>query len=490
VLLVGDCIEQMRTLDAESVDAVITDPPYGIGFMGKGWDNFGGAQGLTPEGRAEQQQKFTEKYGRSPLYTMSARPAKMAPSEAAAFQEFSRAWAFEAYRVLKPGGYLLAFGGTRTYHRLAAGVEDAGFEIRDCLLWLYGSGFPKSVNVSKAIDKAAGAEREIIGIAGKSGSERHAMSGNFTGGEYMHSAPATDAAREWEGWGTALKPAVEPIVMARKPLIGTVAENVQRYGTGAINIAATRIGTEGGAKRVTFSDKGGNNVFGGGIFSESYPAEPLNAGRWPANVLLDEAAAALLDKQSGVSTSNQAEQTYQPTIKSVFGIGASGGRGVNNAANTHNDSGGASRFFYVAKAARGERNFGLDGFSTEVAGTGALRDGGRESQPRANTHPTVKPVALMAYLIRMVARKGSVILDPFMGSGTTAVAAIQEGVAWIGCEREAEYVKIIEGRIAVAQAGLGLTLAEQPDTVAPGGSNLAGEPPTIKYGEELELWRE
>ena len=394
MLLVGDCVEQMRTLDAERVDAVITDPPYGLTFMGKDWDNYG-----TPLG----------------------------------FQQWTAQWAAEAYRVLKPGGYLLAFGGTRTYHRLAAGVEDAGFEIRDCLLWLYGSGFPKSLNLKG----------------------------------------------EWEGWGTALKPAVEPIVMARKPLIGTVAENVQRYGTGAININATRVGTE---ERV--NNPGGISTANGvyGIRFGNIEGNTVN-GRWPANVLLDEEAAAMLDEQSGESVSQAAMMQAGPESEG-WGLHTRqpGVRG-------HNDSGGASRFFYVAKAARGERNFGLDGFNTEVAGTGALRDGGRESKPRANTHPTVKPVALMAYLIRMVARKGSVILDPFMGSGTTAVAAIQEGVAWIGCEREAEYVKIIEGRTAVAQAGLGLTLAEQPDTVAPGGSNLAGEPPTINAGEELELWR-
>jgi site-specific DNA-methyltransferase (adenine-specific) len=394
VLLVGDCVEQMRTLDAERVDAVITDPPYGLTFMGKDWDNYG-----TPLG----------------------------------FQQWTAQWAAEAYRVLKPGGYLLAFGGTRTYHRLAAGVEDAGFEIRDCLLWLYGSGFPKSLNLKG----------------------------------------------EWEGWGTALKPAVEPIVMARKPLIGTVAENVQRYGTGAININATRVGTE-----ERFNNPGGISTANGvyGIRFGNIEGNTVN-GRWPANVLLDEEAAAMLGEQSGESVSQAAMMQAGPESEG-WGLHTRqpGVRG-------HNDSGGASRFFYVAKAARGERNFGLDGFNTEVAGTGALRDGGRESKPRANTHPTVKPVALMAYLIRMVARKGSVILDPFMGSGTTAVAAIQEGVAWIGCEREAEYVKIIEGRTAVAQAGLGLTLAEQPDTVAPGGSNLAGEPPTINAGEELELWR-
>jgi site-specific DNA-methyltransferase (adenine-specific) len=267
--------------------------------------------------------------------------------------------------------------------------------------------------------------------------------------------------------------------MARKPLIGTVAENVQRYGTGAININATRVGTE-----ERFNNPGGISTANGvyGIRFGNVEGNTVS-GRWPANVLLDEEAAALLDEQSGESVSQKTE-INQTESSSIF-LANQWQRGT-----SHTDSGGASRFFYVAKAAKAERNFGLDGFNTEVAGTGALRDGGRESKPRANTHPTVKPVALMAYLIRMVARKGSVILDPFMGSGTTAVAAIQEGVAWIGCEREAEYVKIINGRIAVAQAGLGLTLAEQPDTVAPGGSNLAGEPPTINAGEELELWRE
>ncbi len=487
MLLIGDCVEQMRTLDAESVDAVITDPPYGLTFMGKDWDNYG-----TPLG----------------------------------FQQWTAQWAAEAYRVLKPGGHLLAFGGTRTYHRLAAGVEDAGFEIRDCLLWLYGSGFPKSLDVSKAIDKAAGAERQKLGRNANSREKSTKANTLYESGtvgktDYL-TAPATDAARDWEGWGTALKPAVEPIVMARKPLIGTVAENVQRYGTGAININATRVGTE-----ERYNQPGGVTPSLNGVYGLRFGNVEGNTvnGRWPANLLLDEEAAAMLDEQSGESVSQKNSRVgkvggqnglydngHKPDFLGTWPADNGGGASrffhtVKSDAKTVNaygdglntpqpsglpygDSGGASRFFYVAKAAKAERNFGLDGFSTEVAGTGALRDGGRESKPRANTHPTVKPVALMAYLIRMVARKGSVILDPFMGSGTTAVAAIQEGVAWIGCEREAEYVKIINGRIAVAQAGLGLTLAEQPDTVAPGGSNLAGEPPTINAGEELELWRE
>ncbi len=385
MLLVGDCVEKMKTLEANSVDAIVTDPPYGLEFMGKAWDGFG-----TPLG----------------------------------FQTWSEQWAREALRVLKPGGHLLAFGGTRMYHRLAAGIEDAGFEIRDTLMWLYGSGFPKSLDVSKAIDKAAGAEREVVGerTFGKtstgqaSGWNTNAVAAT---GRQDITAPSTEAAKKWQGWGTALKPAVEPIVLARKPLIGTVAENVLTHGTGALNIDDSRIGTEdkfgGGAKAVSIYGSDGNYQPGPNAFVASQ-----KGGRWPANILLDEEAAAMLDEQSV----------------------------------------GASRFFYVAKAGRSERNAGLDGFAKTVSGIGALSDGGRRSQPRANIHPTVKPVALLAYLIRLLTPKGGTVLDPFMGSGTTAVAAIGEGVNWIGCEREPEYVAIIEARIAAAQPGMGLNLEE------------------------------
>jgi len=411
-LLIGDCIEQMRTLEADSVDAIVTDPPYGLEFMGKEWDGFG-----TPLG----------------------------------FQTWSEQWAREALRVLKPGGHLLAFGGTRMYHRLAAGVEDAGFEIRDTLMWLYGSGFPKSLDVSKAIDKAAGVEREVVGsyiVGGTAAQGQHkgraaadADEGSAAGAtkELNITAPSTEAAKKWQGWGTALKPAVEPIVLARKPLIGTVAANVLTHGTGALNIDASRIGTDGGTQRNGKADTknagGWRNLKGHGI-------EAINAGRWPANILLDEEAAALLDEQSG----------------------------------------GASRFFYVAKASRSERNAGLEGLpevsaevmsEREAGSAGLIRiraDGSMGENPYAgktanakNIHPTVKPVALMKYLIRLLTPKGGVVLDPFLGSGTTAVAAIEEGVEWIGCEREAEYVEIIKARVAAAQPGFGLTLDEGQD---------------------------
>jgi len=391
MILAGDCIEQMRTLEADSVDAIVTDPPYGLEFMGKEWDGFG-----TPLG----------------------------------FQTWTEQWAREALRVLKPGGHLLAFGGTRMYHRLAAGIEDAGFEIRDTLMWLYGSGFPKSLDVSKAIDKAAGYQGKVI-TKGKSWNRPESKDGNAA---RMNASPGeydirelSQAAKKWQGWGTALKPAVEPIVLARKPLIGTVADNVLTHGTGALNIGASRIGDQ----VITSLLTNNGNKFGDMTTSK---VRENHLGRWPANILLDEAAAALLDEQSGVLTSGarsakQYAVTFTPNEKfsDKYELPA-----------LDKSSGGASRFFYVAKASRSERNKGLE----------------------RNIHPTVKPVDLMRYLIRLVTPKGGTVLDPFLGSGTTAVAAIEEGVAWIGCEREPEYLQIIEARVAAAQPGMGLTLEE------------------------------
>jgi site-specific DNA-methyltransferase (adenine-specific) len=418
-LLIGDCIEQMRTLEADSVDAIVTDPPYGLEFMGKEWDGFG-----TPFG----------------------------------FQTWSEQWAREALRVLKPGGHLLAFGGTRMYHRLAAGIEDAGFEIRDTLMWLYGSGFPKSLDVSKAIDKAAGAEREVVGQRTDGMSESAMKPDKGWNANSMTSviaitAPSTEAAKKWQGWGTALKPAVEPIVLARKPLIGTVAANVLTHGTGALNIDASRIGTE-----QTVTSRNGNSGGNGAYGKDERVFERVNPpGRWPANILLDEEAAAMLDEQSGDAGGGfgrRGKLNGGATKWGFDGVGQEVGYG---------DTGGASRFFYVAKASRSERNAGLEGMEQDFR----ERDNGFSSSisdtknPRGNIHPTVKPVALMKYLIRLVVPKGGTVLDPFLGSGTTAVAAIEEGVEWIGCERELEYVEIIKARVAAAQPGMGLALEEE-----------------------------
>jgi site-specific DNA-methyltransferase (adenine-specific) len=328
-------------------------------------------------------------------------------------------------------------------------------------MWLYGSGFPKSLDVSKAIDKAAGAKREVVGGSANNrnrGLHDYNSVGNF-GSDASITSPSTEAAKKWQGWGTALKPAVEPIVLARKPLIGTVAENVLTHGTGALNIDSCRIGTDGGTYKASKPDGLSSGIYGEGI-NGKVDIGALNAGRWPANILLDEEAAALLDEQSGESVSQKTE-INQTESSSIF-LANQWQRGT-----SHTDSGGASRFFYVAKASRSERNFGLDRLAEKDApqkyglgqGAGAQQTA-HKNAARANIHPTVKPVDLMRYLIRLVTPKGGTVLDPFIGSGTTGVAAIQEGVNWIGCEREPEYVAIIEARIDAAQPGMGFNLEE------------------------------
>ena len=382
ILYAGDCIEVMRRMPGSSVDAIVTDPPYGLEFMGKGWDGFG-----TPLG----------------------------------FQTWTEAWAVEAFRILKPGGHLLAFAGTRTYHRMASGVEDAGFEIRDCIAWMYGSGFPKSLDVSKAIDKAAGAEREVISTDRNYGASKAADGKQAYGdyaGEWNVTAPVSPDAVKWNGWGTALKPAFEPVVVARRPLIGTVAANVLEHGTGALNIDACRIGTEavgwGG---------GGSKLYEGGLSTDGGDPRPAT-GRWPANIALDATAAAMLDEQSGhqkdgtTYLDNRTHDYDATSYKIVDNCGGTRGYG---------GEGGASRFFYTAKASRQDRN------------VGGLAD---------NTHPTVKPTDLMRWLIRLVTPPGGIILDPFGGSGSTGLAARAENVRCILIEREPEYLQIIRDRLA------------------------------------------
>jgi DNA modification methylase len=381
VLLQGDCREQMKTLPDDSIDAIICDPPYNLAFMGKSWDTH---------------------------------------INNAAYQEWTREWATEAFRVLKPGGHLLAFGGTRTYHRQTCGIEDAGFEIRDCLAWIYGTGFPKSLNVSKAIDKAAGAEREVIGTregGGVIGSENtfaqdaYTVSMGDNGGRTLDITVATTSeAQQWEGWGTALKPAMEPIVVARKPFKGTVAANVLEYGTGALNIDASRIATDERWQGRQLSDAEDGATWGGALNRRSSSSH--NLGRWPANILFDEDAVAVLDEQSG----------------------------------------GASRFFYVAKAGKKERNAGLDNFDEQRMEHSARitpQDNPRQRSMsyNKNTHPCVKPIQLLRYLSKLVTPPGGTILDPFMGSGSGGCAAVLEGFNYIGMEMEPEYLGIAKARI-------------------------------------------
>jgi hypothetical protein len=325
----------------------------------------------------------------------------------------------EVFRVLKPGAYLVACGGTRTYHRMVVAIEDAGFEVRDSLAWLYGSGFPKSMDISKAIDKQQGAEREVIGA---NPNHRPVSGVNYEGvyaggntGAANLTSPCTDDAKKWEGWGTALKPAYEPIVVARKPFKGTLVENVLTHGTGGLNIDACRLDGNESTERVSGSN---GNIYGAdnrvGMIRVS------DQGRWPANVVIDEVAAAAIDEQSGDCRS---AGNYPSDAKpeGLFGARTQG--------QLYDDVGGASRFYYCAKPSREERDMGF------YAGKG-------------NNHPTVKPVELMRWLVKLVTPVDGIVLDPFTGSGTTGMACAYEQRKFVGVEREAEYIEIAKRRIA------------------------------------------
>jgi DNA modification methylase len=408
----GDCLDVMATFDAESIDAIVTDPPYGLGFMGKTWDH--GVPGVP-------------------------------------------FWA-EMLRVAKPGAHLLAFGGTRTVHRLATAIEDAGWEIRDTLVWAYASGFPKSLDVSKAIDKAAGAEREVLGHESrhinrpaterwsKSAVERdgYGLPGEEQGGGmFAITAPATPDAEKWQGWGTALKPAWEPIVMARKPLRGTVAANVLAHGTGALNIDGTRIATTEAERawmeataRPNQETSGWGSNQGTSMRAPAGFSAPVQ-GRWPANVILTDpifdgdTPGVVGGGEAGDFTRGRYAKPDRVADAAMF----AGGR--LDAGNTYGDSGTYSRFFLIPKAARSDREPVLGGLPE-------------------NVHPTVKPVDLMRHLVRLVTPPGGIVLDPFLGSGTTALAAEMEGFEWVGIEKEAEYVAIAEARLNGTQRGMAL----------------------------------
>ena len=453
-ILEGDCIPAMAELPEASVDAVVCDPPYGIRFMGQAWD--GADQQREVERRARLAWRFDDG-GSLASPAQAAGIYDQSPSANRTFQEWCEGWGREALRVLKPGGHLLAFGGTRTYHRLACAVEDAGFEIRDCLAWLYGSGFPKSLDVSKAIDKAAGAEREVVCREDRRGafdglaraSEGHSNEyGSITNkGAVDRTAPATPDAKRWQGWGTALKPAHEPIVMARKPLVGTVSANVLEHGTGALNIDGCRIeatDSQLAEKYASVQNAGPrDNAVYGRDDRDRAGAAPHDSGRWPANVTLDEAAAALLDEQTGECRSageyakgaRGGPNDFQgPASINIDGLTAA----------QYSDSGGASRFFYVPKADTAERNAGLSTASLFTP----------SDAPDRNDHPTVKPIDLMRWLVRLVTPPGGVVLDPFAGSGSTGCAALLEGFSFIGIEREPAYAAIARARLAYWSAGV------------------------------------
>jgi site-specific DNA-methyltransferase (adenine-specific) len=394
-------------------------------------------------------------------------------------QDWHYRWAIEALRVAKPGCIMLAFGGTRTHHRLACAIEDAGWEIRDTVMWVYGSGFPKSLDISKAIDKAAGAEREVVGVSNphdpRGAAKYRGDSGIFATGRSPEgvpiTAPATDLARLWQGWGTALKPAWEPIIVAMKPLDGTFAQNAERHGVAGLCIDGCRVGTEGGeTHRGGYQDAMvGGKVARGGVDTDLTPK-----GRWPANLIHDgseEVLAGFPVTKSGVAVrrnGNQERGTFPVKI-------AVGSEDVG-----YNDTGSAARFFqccppdgeevrrlyYCAKASRAERELGLEGMEERDARVTGMQadqgmpfrmESGVATNPKAppiqsaNHHPTVKPLALMRYLVRLTKTPtGGLVLDPFMGSGTTGVACVMEGRDFVGIELSEEYCAIARARIAEA----------------------------------------
>jgi site-specific DNA-methyltransferase (adenine-specific) len=376
-VIVGNALDQLRAMSAESIDSIVTDPPYEIAFLGRRWDATGVAHN----------------------------------------EELWR----ECSRIIKPGGHLLAFGAPRTYHRLGLAVENGGFEVRDSIHWIYGSGFPHGSDVSKAIDKHRGAERPVVGIRTNGVSNPDNRAHSFARGRtktFAETTAATDESHAWEGWSTTLKPAHEPIVVARRPLRGTVAENILQHGTGALNIDACRIGTRRRPQRQgAFTSKARSNI----PQSTRKTRKMYDAGRWPTNVIFDEFAACELDAQSGVRKSGRRYAKPRRNRGGYTGLLPAMPSGV-----AYGDSGGASRFFYVAKPSAAERSAGL---------------------AERNTHETVKPIALMRYLVRLVTRPGGTVLDPFAGSGTTGCAAALEGMSFIGIELNSHNAEIANERI-------------------------------------------
>jgi len=391
----------------ESFHAIVTDPPYGLAFMGKNWDQF-------------------------------------EPKE---YQQFCEDWGKECFRVLKPGGHMLAFSGTRTYHRMATGVEDAGFDIRDKIDWLYGGGFPKNHNISKSIDKKLGKEDEREKDGVKPGHEEFAdrdTEGHLGGedsnegykrpwmeeddaNEYHYKTKAaTEQARRWEGFGTALKPSHEPIVVARKPLEeDTVAGQVMATGTGALNIDGTRIATDEEWEGNKMRDADEGVVLDGSVSGElnQQSSGSHEEDRYPANIILDFETAQMLDEEVGESTSAASKEYHKE-----YGDDSMMMDGESHPGNQYTDTGGPSRFFYTAKASKSERtmNNRID-----------------------NPHPTVKPVDLMAYLVRLVTAEGQKVCDPFLGSGTTLLGCEQENRVGYGSDMDKEYCEIATKRLGV-----------------------------------------
>lgn len=391
----GDMLDMLQVIEHESIDAIVCDPPYELGFMNKSWDSTGIA--------------------------------------------FKKETWQNCFEVLKPGGYLLAFGGSRTYHRIACAIEDAGFEIRDCVMYLYGCGFSKSYNIGLAIDKKNGVE-----------SEKPTTAGNYD---------IKKSQNEWQGWGTCLKPAYEPIIVARKPFKGSVVDNIIKYRVGGLNIDECRVGETGGIKKVNIIKNSGSKICRFGCDGDKIET---GEGRFPANVITDgseEVAKGMPNTTSQYNPEKKHQNEINRENEDILKYGYK-----QRIETGFNDSGSAMRYFYSAKASKKDRDEGLDAFQDKTFhsvlnqknGSGDRLDGAK-TPIRKNIHPTCKPTELMQYLVRLVSPKGATILDPFMGSGSTGKAVMFENrerdanYKFIGIELTDEYLPIAQARIEYAR---------------------------------------
>jgi site-specific DNA-methyltransferase (adenine-specific) len=451
----ADCLEFMKGMPDNSIDTIITDPPYGLSFMGKKWDNF-------------KNSKITKS---QIVRNLGTGMRQTTLKENINFMEWTSEWATEALRIIKPGGTMLCFGGSRTQHLITFGIELAGWIIKDTIMWLYGSGFPKATDIGKQIDKQAGAEREIIGTVKKMHIGGHKLNANEGWQRPSHydengnikmtqniTAPATSEAQQWEGYKShGLKPAYEPIIVAMKPNEGSYANNALKWGVAGLNIDGGRIGhNEDLSIKREGNKKLDTNNHGWGFKAVSRD----NKGRFPANIILDEEAARLLDEQSGISKSTDRIRHNNQSKFSGKGIY---GKFNDKDTTGFSDIGGASRFFYCAKASKKERNRGCEeldnhnpcyeshrpnykntkGIETPYAGTG------RGGNNLKNHHPTVKPLTLMKYLVTLTTMPNynQIYLDPFCGSGTTLMACKELRRNYIGIDKEKEYCEIARKRV-------------------------------------------
>lgn len=447
-ILNGNMLDMLQVIEKESIDAIVTDPPYGLTSITK---------------RFGKENSAPSQYGKDGSFARLSKGFMGKEWDGSGIEYNVEAWR-KCFDVLKDGGYLLAFGGTRTFHRIACAIEDAGFEIRDTIMWLYGSGFPKSHNISLSVDKKLGEENRGHRIAV---ANRHHPDGTLEpNGEQLEPYEAkTDEAKRWQGWGTTLKPAYEPIIVARKPMRTTVAENVMLYGVGGINIDECRVGNEAIVVNVSYKEEAQSDGWG----TKKCITEKQIRGRFPANIIHDgseEVVSGFPESEGGITKEKGGYGFCFDNTK----------RDSKPMADGYGDSGNASRFFYTAKASKKDRDEGLSAFDeVEIRGGGGrVEDGYNEDDDeeqrlkesarkygavktkKRNIHPTVKPCELMQYLVRLVSPKGATILDPFMGSGSTGKACMFENrernanYKFIGIDLDEKYCQLSSSRIDYA----------------------------------------